>query len=80
MNEEKRCPRCDTEMNKYCYVNAGDYSKELFKTKNGKTYFNITQWKYICPKCEYFEIIKMTEEEIERIDEYVKKLKGGGAE
>jgi len=72
--QEKKCKKCGSEMKRYSYVNAGD-SKELFKTIDGKTSLNVTQWKYICSNCKYSEIVPISESELKEIDAYFKKLK-----
>ena len=64
-------------MKKYSYVNCGDYSKELFKTGLGGTVnFNITQWKYICPKCKHSEIVEISKTELEEINKFTEKQNG----
>jgi len=62
-------------MERYSYVNAGDYSKELFKTIKGQTSFNVTQWKFICPNCKHSEIVSMNKSDLKEMDEYFKNLK-----
>ena len=63
------CRECGCEMNRYSYINAGDYSKELFKTiSTGEVYFNVTQWKFICPSCKYGEIVLISPSDLKEIE------------
>ncbi len=72
MSEQKICPKCNIKLTKW--LNSRIKDSEFGK----KNLVDVEQWKYICPKCEYCEIVKYTEAEYKKRKEYLDKESGGG--